>query len=410
MRPSRLAVILLIFVGVSLAWLILGASVALRTETSFARLRQQVGGLWGQPLEQRAPALTIQETVPEKVAVKDEKGRTRMQTISRKVDHSLVPDSSEIEVALHSDARRKGLLWYRTYAVAFDATYTVKHDYTNSPVLAAKFLFPSGEAIYDDFLFSVNGREAAPGETTAEGVTNSIPLAPGQTATIRVRYKSRGLDTWSYVFGGGVSQVKNFRLTADTDFTRYDFAERSLSPTEPQQQTGKGWRLTWRFANLISGFRIGIEMPEQPNPGEMTSRISFFAPVGLLFFLAVIVIIGLMRGQNLHPMHYFFAAGGFFAFHLLMAYLADHLDLMLTFLTCAVVSVLLVLSYLIRAVGANFALRVAAPAQLIFLVLFSYAFFFEGYTGLTITLASILTLAILMHVTAKVDWESRFRT
>ena len=43
-------------------------------------------------------------------------------------------------------------------------------------------------------------------------------------------------------------------------------------------------------------------------------------------------------------------------------------------------------------------------------MLFSYAFFFEGYTGLTITLASILTLAILMHVTAKVDWESRFRT
>ena len=49
----------------------------------------------------------------------------------------------------------------------------------------------------------------------------------------------------------------------------------------------------------------------------------------------------------------------------------------------------------------------AAPAQLIFLVLFSYAFFFKGYTGLSITLASILTLGILMHVTAKVDWEGR---
>jgi inner membrane protein involved in colicin E2 resistance len=151
-------------------------------------------------------------------------------------------------------------------------------------------------------------------------------------------------------------------------------------------------------------------MPEPPNPGEMVSRISFFAPVGLLFFLTVVVIMGLMRGRNLHPMHYFFVAGGFFAFHLLMAYLADHLDLRLTFLTCAAVSVLLVLSYLVRAVGANFALRVAAPAQLIFLVLFSYAFFFKGYTGLSITLASILTLALLMHVTAKVDWESRFRT
>jgi inner membrane protein involved in colicin E2 resistance len=52
---------------------------------------------------------------------------------------------------------------------------------------------------------------------------------------------------------------------------------------------------------------------------------------------------------------------------------------------------------------------VAAPAQLIYLVLFSYAFFFEGYTGLTITVASIVTLAALMHITAKVDWEARFQ-
>jgi inner membrane protein involved in colicin E2 resistance len=410
MRPTRLALIFVIFLGVSVAWLILGASVMQRTQTSFDRLREQVGGLWGTPLQQAAPALTVRETFPVKVAVKDAKGRVvRTQTVSRQEDHAISPDSSDIEVALHSDARRKGLLWYRTYAVSFEATYTVKHQYARQPALLAKFFFPSNEAIYDDFLFSVNGQEAGLKGSGGGYVANSIALPPGQVATIKVRYKSRGLDTWSYGFGDGVSQVKNFRLVADTDFKRYDFPEKSLSPTE-KRETAQGWELTWQFANLISGFRIGVAMPEPPNPGEMVSRISFFAPVGLLFFLTVVVIMGLMRGRNLHPMHYFFVAGGFFAFHLLMAYLADHLDLRLTFLTCAAVSVLLVLSYLVRAVGANFALRVAAPAQLIFLVVFSYAFFFKGYTGLSITLASILTLALLMHVTAKVDWESRFRT
>ena len=407
MRPWRVVCVFLIYVGASVAWLILGASVWQRTDTSFDRLREQVGGLWGEPLEQRVPELIVEETYPEKIEVKDEKGRTTTETVMRKAEHHMVPDSSDLHVTLHSDARRKGLLWYRTYVVEFDGTYTLRHDFTRQPTLTARLTFPSAKATYDDFLFSVNGREAAADGAESGHVKTSIPLPPGETATVRLHYKSRGLDRWAYSFGEGVAQVKNFRLVVDTDFSRYDFPDRSLSPSQ-KEQVGDGWRLTWRFKNLLSGFRAGVEMPEQPNPGEMVSRISFFAPVGLLFFLAVVVIVGLMRGQNLHPMHFCFAAGGFFAFHLLMAYVADHLDIRATFLLCAAVSVLLVVSYLIRAVGANFALRVAAPAQLVFLVLFSYAFFFKGYTGLTIAMASVLTLAILMHVTAKVDWGSRF--
>jgi hypothetical protein len=405
MRATRLAAILLIYLGVAVAWAILGGSVAYRTETSFDRLHSQVGGLWGEPLQQRAPELTVEETVP----FVDEKGKKQ----AKQVGHSLVPDSSDIKVKLRSDARRKGLLWYRTYAVEFDAVYTVKHAYaaapsSQPPTLQARFAFPSRQAIYDDFLFSVNAQPAQPGGITDRGLAISVPLPPAETATIKVHYKSRGLDNWTYLFDEGVAQVRNFKMVVDTDFRRFDFTEKSLSPTH-KAMTGNGWALTWQFANLISGFSAGVEMPEEPNPGPMISRISFFAPVGLLFFLAVVVIIGIMRGQNLHPMHYFFVAGGFFAFHLLMAYLGDHLEIRLTFLICAVVSVILVVSYLIRAIGPAFAIKVAAPAQLIYLVLFSYAFFFQGYTGLSITVASILTLAILMHITAKVDWESKFK-
>jgi len=47
-------------------------------------------------------------------------------------------------------------------------------------------------------------------------------------------------------------------------------------------------------------------------------------------------------------------------------------------------------------------------AQLVFLVLFSYAFFFEGYSGLTVTIGSVLTLFVLMQATARVDWNEVF--
>ena len=41
-------------------------------------------------------------------------------------------------------------------------------------------------------------------------------------------------------------------------------------------------------------------------------------------------------------------------------------------------------------------------------MLFSYAFFFEGYTGLTVTVGAILTLFVMMQATARVDWGAVF--
>jgi len=400
MRASHIGWVFLIFVGTAIAWSILGATVSTRTEISLHQLRSQVGELWGQPLHQMAPAFAVQETVH----YRDNKGKQQ----TRYVYHDVIPESSDIKVKLNSDARRKGLLWYRTYAVGFDATYTVKHGYAGQPSLIAKFAFPVDDADYDNFLFAINDKDADSG--TEDGyLKRSVRLPAGETATVKLRYKSRGLDTWTYSFGEGVRQVNNLDLVATTNFHNIDFPEGSVSPNT-KQQTPEGWTLTWQSTSLRTGRHVGVDMPEQVNAGPMVARITYFAPVGLLFYVAVLVILGLMRGDNLHPMHYFFVCGGFFAFHLLMAYTADHLELERTFLICAIVSVLLVVSYLIRATGPGFTLTIAAPAQLIYLIIFSYTFFFKGYTGLAITVASIVTLAILMHVTAKVDWESRFAT
>jgi len=42
------------------------------------------------------------------------------------------------------------------------------------------------------------------------------------------------------------------------------------------------------------------------------------------------------------------------------------------------------------------------------MVLFSYSFFFEVLTGLTITVGAIVTLVILIITTAKVNWAGKF--
>jgi len=122
----------------------------------------------------------------------------------------------------------------------------------------------------------------------------------------------------------------------------------------------------------------------------------------------VLVILGVLRDSSLHPVNYGFLSAAFFAFHLLLAYLVDHVQVHLAFAIASLVSVGLVISYLRIVAGVRFAVVEAGLAQLVFLVLFSYAFFIEGFTGLTVTIGAVVTLFVLMQATARVDWSAVF--
>jgi inner membrane protein involved in colicin E2 resistance len=108
-------------------------------------------------------------------------------------------------------------------------------------------------------------------------------------------------------------------------------------------------------------------------------------------------------------MNYFFLAAAFFAFHLLLAYLVDHISIHAAFALCSMVSIILVVSYMRLVVGNRFAFLEVALAQLVYLIGFSYAFFFEGFTGLSVTVGSIITLFVVMQMTARIDWAAKFQ-
>jgi len=74
----------------------------------------------------------------------------------------------------------------------------------------------------------------------------------------------------------------------------------------------------------------------------------------------------------------------------------------------SVSSVTLVVSYLRLVVGMRFAALEAGTAQLIYLVLFSYAFFWKGFTGLAITVIAIVTLFVVMQATGRIKWSEHF--
>ena len=379
---KRIAAVTFIFLCATVAWAILGATIFQRTYDSGSFSDSRVESTWGAPQSQSPPQASFEQQVPKK-ETKTENGRTTETVTQETVTTQLPLESSQINVDLNLEHRQKGLLWYSTYKVAFDGAYSFRNPSDKDQNVTFRLNFPTAQAVYDDLVFTVDGA-AAPltnGKNSASGI---VVVKAKSVALLTVAYKSQGLNDWRYNFAGqtasdtgqapDVAQVRDFSLNMTTNFKDIDFPDNTLSPTK-KTEIGSGWQLKWNYTNLVSGYQIAMTMPEKLQPGPLAGRISLFAPVSLFFFFFLMLIITTLRGIELHPMNYFFLAAAFFSFHLLLAYLVDHVSIHLAFAICSAVSIFLVISYLRLVVGTRFATREAALAQFIYLVAFSYALF-----------------------------------
>jgi hypothetical protein len=391
MNLLRLTAIGVIFIATAIAWIVLGATLQVRTGAQGAQLSSEVTTVWGPALRQAHPTAYYRSAA-------SPSGKKELQ-----------PTLSKVTVDLRYEPKQRGLLWYRTYAAKFSANYEITNPTPVTQTVYVRFELPTKEGSFHNFSFTVGDagkREALP-ENGA--ITQAVSIAPGATAPVTVAYDARGMDAWRYDFGNS-SRVRQFSLLMTTDFADINFPVGTGSPTRRERSpSGDGWTCEWNYPDVISAPAIGMDMPKVLNAGPVASRIAFFAPVSLLFFFSVLIILGVRCGTSLHPMNYFFLAAGFFAFHLLFSYLVDQLPLIPSFLIASAVSLILVCGY-IAAVGGKRLLAIAAPAQAAYMVLFSYSFFFDGLTGLTITIGSIATLALLMIATARVNWGEIFKS
>lgn len=402
----KIIAIVFIFICATAAWAILGATIFARTYETGAVSSNRVASTWGAPQNQGPPTASYSTPITKQQDVV-ENGKPVRKTWTEDLVTEIPLDSSKIDVDLDLEHRQKGLLWYSTYKVRFAGVYGFRNPTDKEQTILFKLQFPTTQAIYDNLTFVVDGTPAAISNESSAAKT-TVKIGPGKTTQLAVGYSSQGLNEWRYSFGRtDVAQVKDFNLKMSTNFSEIDFPDNTLSPSE-KHETSKGWDLTWSYKSLLSGYQIAMVMPEKLQPGPLAGRISLFAPVSLFFFFFLMLIITTMRGIDLHPMNYFFLAAAFFSFHLLLAYLVDHVSIHAAFAVSASVSVFLVVSYLRLVVGIGFASREAALAQFIYLVLFSYAFFLKGFTGLAITIGSVLTLFVVMQMTGRIHWAEKF--
>jgi len=403
---KRLIAIGFIWLGCAVAWVVLGSAVVVRSGEASSEMTQEVQKLWGPPMQQMPPRVLV----PPPAAAEPSDGT---QAAAQAAQPALVAaqkaalDASDIAVRLALTHRQKGLLWFPTYEVDFAARYTFVNDSPNDATLTIELPLVPGEVVYDGFAVSTEGGRPVDVAIREGSARWEAEMAPGERREYAVKYRSRGTSQWHYALTAGTGKVKGFRLTLDTDFGNIDFLPGTLSPSSKRADES-AFHGEWVWGSLIASSSIGIELPQKTNPGPLASRITFFAPVGLLFFFFVVAIFAAAQKREIHPLNYLFFGCAFFAYHLLFSYLVDHVAIVPSLAIASVVSVALIVSYARLFVGWKFALREMGIAQALYLVLFSVTFLWKGFTGLSITVGAILSLFVMMQVTGRARWNEAF--
>ncbi len=433
MSIKNLLAIGFIFAGFSVGWMILGVVNTIRTEDQTHVLLKRVQNAYGGPLRITPPQIYYEVT-------KEKKGMVGgFDTVSSYQQKEFIdPSRSNIDIDLKLERRKVGNLWFPVFLALYQGEYeydieSVPEKYRNHPL----FLLPglsSSESLYRSIEMKINDVEVQPLSKLVARTPMELAAQASLTGKVKVefRYETTGTDYMLYVLAGQqqsppkadrddirpsgelaqvdrLTRLDNFSANLRADFEQYDFPNRTIPPTkrEKHDQTNQ---FEWHLDKTVTGKNIGIIVPKEMSPGDIAARISFFAPVSLLFFVVVMVIYGILSRRELHPMHYFFLAATFLSFHLVFAYSADHISKYAAFSIATLVSCLLTFSYLTRVNDWKHA-AISTLLQLLYLVVFSLSFFYRsptglGITGLIVTIISVITLFVLMQLTSKIKWEA----
>ncbi|MEE3278645.1 MAG: inner membrane CreD family protein [Pseudomonadota bacterium] len=427
---GQFAAVGIIFVGFSIAWMILGTVNADRTEGQASRLLKRVQNSYGGPLVITPPRIYYEKTNNRKVEV------AGLETITTYRERETVdPSASNVVVDLSLERKKVGNLWFPVFLAKYQGHYEYDIEAIPEDVrVETLFVLPglsSSESIFRDIEFKINDALVEP---LARLVSNTpIELTAAQyidgKLAIDFDYESTGTEYMLYLLSDQgtsrsrgreekqldnlekerLTRLDNFSFRLTTDFIKYELPKRTGPYSSFRQRDGQS-EFEWRFNTTVTGKDIGLIVPRELIPGDIASRISFFAPISLLFFFVVLTIFGILAKNPLHPMHFAFLAATFLSFHLTFSYSADHISMYPAFVIASLVACLLTFNYMVRVKDKKYAL-VVTSLQLLYLVVFSWSFFYQtdsglGITGLIVTIVSVATLFVLMQLTAKLNWQN----
>lgn len=380
-----------------------------------------------------APLLRLEV---ERVLVRMERGgdeRAPLQPVERTEVETLLVAAEEVAVdaTLATETRRRGLLEARLYRQ--DARVTARFrlpvprawpGQRSVRTRAAHWVLGLGDNRGIAALaLTANGRPLAPAPGTGvawlpEGVQAALPgpWVPGAVVETEAMLHLIGTSRLSWV-----PAAESFRWTLSGDWPHPRFDGFAL----PAERTLRedGFSAQWRLSALASqapqrlaacaaeaqcpgleGTAVGLELLDPVDRYLMTDRAIKYALLFLVLVFGAVFLLEVLRGANVHPLHYLLVGLALALFFLLLLALAEHLGFGLAYAIAAGACVALIGYYLSGVLGGGRrGLGLAALLAALYGVLYGLLLS-EDHALLLGAVLLFGVLAATMVLTRRIDW------
>jgi|GEM_PF-943775 len=388
----------------SIASIAIGMRIDSRHNQTYSRSLKFVADIWGGQIAQNPPAFFYDGSITEQyLDEKTNQYKTRVKTGQINAGFQ----AQKLDVNIKKNIRKKGLLSFPGYSVAFNGTYILNNATGVRQNHSFVFALPSNAGNISGISVKFDGAEYKGDSNYADGINWRGDMVPGETHTITVSYNAQGTESFVYSLADKSIEVKKLEATIHTDFTDVNYPENSMLPAENVSDNDQS-RLTWKAENVVTGQNISLKFGIPGNYGAVISKMFLYAPLPILLFTGFLLIVCAARQIRLHPFHYLFIITSFFVYYLIGSYLVSYIPIITAILASLAVSGAILLYY-VKLIGKGKEIISASGAGiLVFQWFFSGAFFFPEHTGFLITIASVIAFIVLIKVTAKIDWENKW--
>jgi hypothetical protein len=344
----------------------------------------------GEKMEQNAPVLKYKTEEKYSYFTQVEDKTVKIED-TREIYKQLAIDSSEIDVQIGKLVNPQDNS--SQYKINFAAVYKI----TNTLPERQQIYFELAP-LYNYSIFQnlkVERDKKILKESSPNSYTFILPLAAGESTTLKVTYLAEGAPRWVYSAGGQL--LSNFRMTATAYFSDAQFAS-GITPTETKRQDGKTI-FTWLFKENVSvrnPFGVFNTIEPIKNTG-IIPRLLLLSPAIFLWWL---LLLYLSISMDLKKV--MIAAEIFFACLLTLTYSSRSIDAKIVWLGISILLIVLATGF-----GRNKQESVAATICTISGTIVPVYGFLIPYTGMTLSIASLLSTIWLFINSKKSIGNSR---
>ncbi|MBL8956334.1 MAG: hypothetical protein JNK82_36510 [Myxococcaceae bacterium] len=362
---------------------VIADQVSSRTDFASTELSKDVESRWGAPVAQAAPSVRY---VPSGTVF------TELKALPLSAQH--------VNVDAAMNYRKRGLKYFSGFDFTFTGEYAAQNPESHD--IDAVFVFPievdKSQVLLSDVEFEVNGAPAALGLAAgADRLVWTGRLERGQGAKFVIRYRARGLESFTYHLDPELP-ARDFKLhVAVQGGDNYDYPAGVLSASHVEAKDGH-ITLDWAYPSLESGVALGVILPSQKEYDQLAATMARRALLPALAFIGLLSVLALRNKRPLLIFETYLAAAAFGFFFVLLAYLGAFMHFYVAYAVSVLGLGAAVVAYLKRLFPSE-KLQLIAGVWASTLIVPTFAVVLEGYTGLVYTLevlSALLTAMVLI--------------